>query len=93
MPIKNFTLGTAIQITSTINIDTLTNATITILDSNAAIVINKAAMSKSANKVYSYIYQTLSTGSEGLYTARIEATHGIYTSVCEEQFEMVEQSH
>ena len=90
--IKNFILGTAVEITSIFSIATATSATITILDSSLNVMINAANMTKQADKVYSYIYQSVSTDLDGLYTIRLAVTSGGYTVISEDYFHFTKQT-
>lgn len=86
-----FYLGTAIKITTVINIDTATAATITIKDSCELNKVTDVPMTKEANGVYSYIYQSYSTDTEGDYILTITVTYGGYISVMQDFFTMEEQ--
>ena len=93
MPAKKiFILGTAIKITSILNIATATTAKVTIEDPSGNATIDEVNMTKDADNVYSYIYQSDEDGDNGLYMVRVEVTYGGYTSVIEDEFELVEQS-
>ena len=89
---KTFILGTAIKITSVINIDTATTTKITIDDPNETVKIDSANMTKDANGVYSYIYQSALTDEDGDYIITISITSGGYTAVVQDLFTMIKQS-
>ena len=91
-PKKSFILGTAIEITSVFSVDTPTSAKITILDPALTKVVDLANMTQQANKVYRYIYQSVSTDTDGIYIARIAVVSGGYTVISERTFELFRQS-
>jgi len=86
-----FLLGTAVKITTTLNIDTVTSAKITIYDSSLVKKVEEADMTKSADKVYTYIYQSDVDDINGLYVASMSLINGGYTTVEEEEFEFTKQ--
>jgi len=88
---KTFVLGTAVKITSVINIATATTATITIDDPYETVKVNAATMTKDADGIYSYIYQSASTDEEGDYIITISIIYGSYTAVVQDIFTMQEQ--
>ena len=92
MSLETFFLGTAIKITTILNIDTATTATITIKDSSDSSKVTSTTMTKDQNKVYYYIWQSTNTATdnEGTYTAEITVTYGGYTAYTEKNFEMIE---
>lgn len=90
-PIKKFYLGTAVKITALISIDTADSATITIDDASETEKVSSANMTKEMNKVYSYTYQSSVNDDEGDYVATITIVSGIYTSVQQAKFTMIEQ--
>ncbi len=79
--IREFYLGNALEFTSLISVDTATSAKITIKDPSLVIKVNQANMTKDANKVYSYIYQSVSTDTDGTYITTIEIVYNGYTVV------------
>lgn len=86
-----FLLGDSINITSIISVATATTATITIKDPGLTVKVSAANMTKSADKVYTYVYQSVSTDVAGDYIATITITYGGYTSVYQSKFCMKEQ--
>jgi hypothetical protein len=90
-PKQTFYLGTAVKITTIINIDTATTAIITIEDPDDIKKVTDATMTKSADGVYSYIYQSTSTDTEGEYIITISITYGGYISVVQDTFILEEQ--
>lgn len=83
-------LGTSIKITVLLDVTTVTTAKITIKDSCSAVKVNAVDMTKDADNVYSYIYQSATTDIEGDYEATISVTLGAYTSVSKEVFTLEE---
>lgn len=76
-----YVLGTAVVITFILDdTDTLDTCKITIWDSCDSKQVNSANMTKSANKVYTYTYQSDEDDEEGKYTVQIDATSGSYTT-------------
>ncbi|MCK9626549.1 MAG: hypothetical protein M0R23_08860 [Bacteroidales bacterium] len=82
-------LGTAIKITAILDINTATSATITIEDPSRVDKVTSADMTKEANKVYSYVYQSTEGDQEGRYVATIYIVYGGYTVIKESSFEMI----
>ena len=87
--IKQFILGTAIRITTILDIATATSAKITIEDSAGTEKVTRTDMTKEEDKVYSYIYQSDDDDNSGTYTVIIEITYGGYTSMSKGQFDLV----
>jgi len=89
---NTYYLGTAIKISTILNVNTATSVSITIKNSGDGTVISSAAMEKEQNKVYFYVWQSTNTAtdSSGTYTAEITAIYNGYTSYTEKQFEMVD---
>lgn len=87
--IRKYLLGTAIKITDLVNVNTLTSAKITIEDSSGTKLIDDANMSKEADKVYAYIFQSTTGNLEGVYVATLKATYAGYTGVSQVYFEMI----
>jgi secreted trypsin-like serine protease len=88
---QTFLLGTAVKLTSLINIATATSAKITIDDPNETEKVSSANMTKDADGVYHYIYQSASTDQEGDYIATISIVYGGYTAVEQFTFTLEEQ--
>lgn len=88
---KSFILGTAVKITSVISIATATTAKITIDDPNKVVKIDAVDMTKDADYVYSYIYQSVSTDDDGEYVITISINDGNYTAVIQDKFVLEEQ--
>jgi hypothetical protein len=88
---KTFLLGTAVKITSILNIDTATTCVIKIVDPKNTTVINNVNMTNDTEKVYSYVYQSASTDTEGVYVITISVTSGGYTTVVQDKFTLNRQ--
>lgn len=89
--IGSFILGTAVKIVVKLNINTPTSAKITIDDPTDTERVSSANMTKDANKVYSYVYQSSTSYSYGEYRITIKITNGDYTSVSQNWFELKKQ--
>ena len=89
---KEYLLGTAIKIIALLNVATPTTATITIEDQGSTEKITDATMTKDADAVYSYIWQSASTDNSGTYVIRLTIVNGGYTAVKEYQIELRKQS-
>jgi|SRR3990167_11119083 len=86
-------LGSSFDITAIFNVATLTSAKITILDPTLVTKVNAANMTKQVDKVYSYIYQTVSTDLNGIYVIQITAIYNGKTIFDEKTFELVKQTN
>ena len=80
-------LGTCLKITDTTNI-AADSATITIKDPNGSVVVNEHAMTQESSTVYSYIYQSQATDTEGRYVVQLSAVSGAYTARRQAEFEL-----
>jgi len=76
-----FWLGTALKIVAILDIDTADNVRVSIYDFANVELVNAQAMTKDANRVYSYIYQSSVNGTEGTYSIIVEAISGTNTSI------------
>ena len=90
LPPKTFYEGTAIKITTVLNIDTPESAKITIKDSSDAVKIDSADMTRAADKVYYYIYQSDRANDHGRFKITIRVVYGGYTGLVEDYFDLVE---
>ena len=88
--IQQFIAGDSINITSILSVATVTTATIVIKDPSLSEKAN-ASMTKSADKVYSYVYQSASTDLAGDYIVTITVTYQGKNSVYQSRFVLVEQ--
>jgi len=89
--IKKFLLGTSIKITAIIDEDTADTATLTVDDASEIVRLDSQTMTKEADKVYSGVFQSLSTYVEGDYVYTISVTKSGYTSVVQGKFTLVDQ--
>ena len=83
--------GTAIKITSILNITTPTTARISIVNSSSVSVISNVDMTREADGIYSYILQTVSTWVEGTYIVTIAIDYAGYQSVTQQKFNIKTQ--
>jgi len=90
-PMKKYYLDTGVKLTTLLSINTATTAKITIDDASEIEKVTLADMTKEANKVYTYIYQSVTSDNEGDYVATVTVTYGGYTSVTQEKFTLVKQ--
>lgn len=88
---KQYVLGTAVKITTILDIDTATTAKITIQDAGQVAKVTSANMTKSADKIYYYIYQSASSDNYGDYVITITITYGGYTAVVQDTITFVNQ--
>jgi len=77
---KIYELGTAIKITTILSIGSPTSVTIEIKDPGNSTVVASLAMTSETTTVYSYIYQSSTTGTAGEYAVIIDAVYGSYNS-------------
>ena len=89
--LPTFFCGTAIKITSVINIDTPDTANITVKNPSTVQVVASANMSKEADGVYNYVLQTETSWNEGDYTVTITIVYAGYTSVSQQKFTLIRQ--
>jgi len=89
-PINQFILGTAIKITTSINIATATEAHITIQNSSDTYIITDANMTNDADGIYSYTWQSATTDEDGRYRVTIKIKSGNYTTVKEAFFDTID---
>lgn len=74
-------LGTAVKIQTVLSENNPDGVTIEIEDPNETVKINYVAMTKVADNVYQYIYQSATTDDAGEYKITIKAVYGSYTSI------------
>lgn len=91
-PRQTFYLGSAVEIPAVISVATATSAKITILDPALTKKVDDADMTKSADKVYTYVYQSASTDLDGLYVARFKIVSSGKTVVWEDTFKFIKQT-
>ncbi len=90
-PIQVFYEGTALKITTVLSEATADTCKITIDDPSENVKVDAADMTKEADYVYSYVYQSVTTNDEGDWVITIKATLGDYTSVTQRRFTLIEQ--
>ena len=83
--------GTAVKITSVLNITTPTTVRISIVNSASVSVLSNVDMTREADGVYSYILQTASTWIDGDYIATITVAYAGYQAVTQEKFTLKTQ--
>ena len=89
--LPTFYCGTAVKITSVLNIDTATSATVTITNPSSVHVVDNAPMTQEANGVYMYVCQSAYNWPEGDYTVTIDVTYAGYQSVTQQKFTLIRQ--
>ena len=89
--LETFYAGTAVKITSVLNITTPTTARISIVNPSSVSVISNVDMTREADGIYSYILQTASTWVEGDYIATIDVTYAGYQAVTQQKFTIQKQ--
>ena len=87
---QTYRLGTAIKLTAIVSDNIPTGVTIKIEDPGDLVEVDSVAMTKDSDYVYTYIYQSLETDSEGEYTVTIKASYGGYTSLAKSSFSLEE---
>ncbi len=89
--LMRFLLGTSVKVTALLNVDTVTSAAVTIKDPANVEKVIDGSMTNTANKVYTYIWQSPEDGVEGDYIVTISITQGAYTTVKQARFTLVRQ--
>lgn len=89
--ILKFLRGTAVKITTILDIDTADSALITIDDPSNTEKVTDANMTKETDKVYSYTWQSAITDNDGDYVVTVKITSGNYTTVKQQKFVLLEQ--
>jgi len=87
--LPTFYCGTAIKITSVLNVSTPTSAKITITNPSTVRVTNAQNMTAEASGVYTYVLQSLSSWAEGDYTVTIDVGYNGYQSVTQQKFTLI----
>ena len=87
---KTYELGTAVRITTVLSLNSPTSVTIKIKDPGNSVVVNSVAMTADTTSVYSYIYQSSTTGTTGEYIVIIDAVYGSYNSRAVSNFTLVD---
>jgi hypothetical protein len=86
-----FLLGTSLKITTIVERNSPDTVTITIRDPSDIAVVTNAVMTEHSDNIFSYVFQSSTTYDDGYYEATITATYGVYKSVKQKEFEMIEQ--
>ena len=87
---KTFVEGTAIKITMVLDITDAT-CTISIDDPCRIVVVDSAGMTKEADYVYSYVYQTVANHfGEGEWLITVKATSGGNTVLTQDKFRLLD---
>jgi len=90
-PMKTFVTGTALKITMILDVVTATS-TITIDDPGLNAMVNNSAMTKEADYIYSYVYQTPNTAlSSGDWIITLKAVSGSETLITQDRFTLLNQ--
>ena len=87
---KTYELGTAIKITTVLSLASPTSVKITIKDPSNLTEVSATSMTSQTTTIYSYIYQSSTSDTEGKYKVIIDAVYGSYTSRATAIFEMVD---
>ena len=87
---KTFYLGTSIKISDILSVSNPDSVKITIEDPSDAVKVNAASMTKETDIIYTYIYQSATTDTEGDYVITITVTKGAYTSLIKSVFTLEE---
>ncbi len=90
MPINHYLLGSAIKITVLISIATASAALITIENPSGTDKVTNGAMTKEADFVYSYTWQSATTDTDGKYKITVSVTSAGYTSVKQAFFDIID---
>jgi len=89
---QTFLLGTAVKISTFLNVENPTSAKIKIVDAGNVLQVDNADMTQDSPDIYSYIYQSESTDTEGECVVTISITSGGYTTVAQDTFTLLEQA-
>ena len=89
--LPTFYCGTAIKITSVLNISTPTTSQVTVKNPSFVLVADKVSMTQEADGVYSYVLQSSTNWPEGDYTVTIDVAYSGYNSVTQQKFTLVRQ--
>lgn len=89
---KNPLLGTALKICAVVSSSLTTSATIKIEDPSGTAKVNNLAMTKELGEMYSYVYQSASTDTAGVYIVTITVNASSYSSVAQSTFTLDKQA-
>ena len=84
-------LGSAVEIIVFLTQDKPNSIKITIHDPIRQVIINAITMTRINSRIYRYIYQSSSTGTQGLYIVTIEVSDGTNTSIKQIDFALDKQ--
>jgi hypothetical protein len=84
-------LGTSVEIVAFVNQDKPYSIKIKIDDPTDTTVVNNVNMTRLNTKVYSYIYQSLSTGQDGDYEVIVTVSDGTNSAVAQDYFTLEDQ--
>jgi len=87
---QTYELGTAIRITTVLSLANPTSVKITIKDQSNITMVNAASMTMDDPTVYTYIYQSNTTDSDGEYLIFIDAVYGSYNSRAVSEFVLID---
>jgi hypothetical protein len=87
----NMVLGTSVEIVAFVNQDKPYSIKIKIDDPTDTTVVNNVNMTRLNTKVYSYIYQSLSTGQDGDYEVIVTVSDGTNSAVAQDYFTLEDQ--
>ena len=86
----SYILGTALKLTIALDIDTATTAQIQIEDPSRVNKLDYTDMTKEADGIYSYVWQSDEDDNNGTWVATFKIVYGGYTSIYEKRIEMVD---
>ena len=84
----SYILGTSLKFTIALDIDTATTAQIQIEDPSRVNKLDYTNMVKTADGIYTYIWQSDEDYTEGTWVVTFKIVYGGYTSIYEEKFEV-----
>ena len=85
-----FRLGTAVEITTVLSRKNPNSVTISIEDASEVAKITDAVMTAGGENIYTYIWQSATTDTEGDFEVTIKAVYGAYTALSKTSFELLE---
>jgi hypothetical protein len=88
--IKTFYITTAVKIQTRLDRDNPDNVTIEIEDPSDIVKVDYVAMTQVAANIYEYVYQSVSSDTDGLYKVTIKAVYGSYTATEQTTFTLVD---
>jgi len=88
-PMKTYLEGSSITITMVISKPTAT-CTFTIDDPSETVKVDAAAMTKQADYIYTYTYQSSESNEYGPWVITLKATYDSYTAVTQDRVTFLE---